>query len=207
MSFTVLASPTISSFSPASGNVGAAVALSGSLLDLVSSVRFNGVPANFSIDSATQITAIVPAGCSSGLIEIVAPGSSARSSTGFVVIGGGGGIGLNSANTFTKRQAVAPVNLTFAATVNVDLNASNNFILTLIGNVSLAFTNITAGTSGWIDLIQDSVGSRTLTLPAICKKPGGAALALTTTPGAKDKLFYSSSDGTTLDIVLNKDFK
>jgi hypothetical protein len=139
------------------------------------------------------------------LSAVTNPGSSATPT--WSPLGGGGDVYLNSPNIFTKRQAVTPITLTYASTVTINLASSNSFILTLTGNVTLAFSNIVAGTSGWIDLIQDGTGSRTLTLPASCKRPGGAALTLTTTANAKDKLFYSSSDGTTLDVVLNKDFR
>jgi len=54
--------PVISSFSPASGAPDSVVVISGSNFAGVSAVRFNGLAAaSFSIDSTTQITAIVPA--------------------------------------------------------------------------------------------------------------------------------------------------
>jgi uncharacterized protein (TIGR03437 family) len=48
-------------------------------------VAFNGVTAEFSVVSQTQITATVPVGASSGAVVVTTPGGTARASTEFVV--------------------------------------------------------------------------------------------------------------------------
>lgn len=86
MPFTVIpAAPVITSFSPSSGVTGDAIAISGNNLAGATSARFNGVSAQFTVQSATQISAIVPNGCSSGAIAITTPGGTATSNTGFTV--------------------------------------------------------------------------------------------------------------------------
>ncbi|WP_198539665.1 IPT/TIG domain-containing protein, partial [Chloracidobacterium thermophilum] len=60
--FVVLETPTLTSFSPASGPVGTAVTLTGTNFLNVSSVTFGDLPARFTVTSPTQLTATVPVG-------------------------------------------------------------------------------------------------------------------------------------------------
>ena len=50
------------------------------------SVTFNGVAANFTINSSTKITAGVPAGATSGKIAVTTPSGTATSATNFTVL-------------------------------------------------------------------------------------------------------------------------
>ncbi len=52
--------PDISTFTPASATVGSPVVITGTNFTNTTSVTFNGVPADFTVNSPTQITAIVP---------------------------------------------------------------------------------------------------------------------------------------------------
>ncbi|HEX9123772.1 MAG TPA: IPT/TIG domain-containing protein [Actinomycetota bacterium] len=79
--------PTISSFSPTSGPVGTAVAITGTDLTGTTSVTFNNVSAVFTIDSATKITATVPSGATTGRIRVTNPAGTATSSKDFTVTG------------------------------------------------------------------------------------------------------------------------
>jgi uncharacterized repeat protein (TIGR03803 family) len=58
---------------PASGSIGTPVMILGTRLSGATSVSFNGVAADFTAVSATEITTVVPAGASSGKIEVVTP--------------------------------------------------------------------------------------------------------------------------------------
>ncbi len=65
------AAPRIDGLAPASGGVGSEVVLTGVNLSGVTRVTFQGTASSgFSIDSATQIRAIVPAGAASGPISV-----------------------------------------------------------------------------------------------------------------------------------------
>jgi hypothetical protein len=77
--------PTITSFAPTIGGVGASVVISGTRFGGTSAVLFNGVPAMFTEDSGTQITATVPAGATTGPISVRATAGTATSATDFTV--------------------------------------------------------------------------------------------------------------------------
>src|SRR5207237_984801 len=85
-SFTVINPPTISSFTPSSGPVGTSVTISGTNFNGATAVLFNSVSASFTVNSATAITATVPAGVSSGPISVTTPGGTASSAASFTVI-------------------------------------------------------------------------------------------------------------------------
>ena len=81
-----LPAPTISSFAPASGSVGTSVLINGTNLSAVSGVQFNGVAASvWKIVSATQISATVPLGATTGPVRVSTATVSATSSTAFTV--------------------------------------------------------------------------------------------------------------------------
>jgi uncharacterized repeat protein (TIGR03803 family) len=84
-SFTVIATPTISSFTPSSAPKGASIVITGSNFTGASSVKFNGIAATFTVNSPTQITATVPSTATSGSISVLTPGGTATSSS-FTVI-------------------------------------------------------------------------------------------------------------------------
>jgi hypothetical protein len=78
----VVLTPVISSLSPSSGSTtgGSAVKIGGLYLDGATSVTFGSKPASsFSVDSSTQITAIVPAtGASTVDVRVTGPGGSSE---------------------------------------------------------------------------------------------------------------------------------
>jgi hypothetical protein len=77
----------ITSFNPMSGVIGTSVVITGVGFTGVNRVRFNGTSATFTVKSNTQITAIVPAGATTGPISVTKPGNNtATSSTSFTVV-------------------------------------------------------------------------------------------------------------------------
>jgi IPT/TIG domain len=82
--FTI-AAPTITSFAPTFGPVGTSVIITGTNLTGATAVTFNNVTATFTVNSATQITATVPATATTGKIKVTTPGGSATSTTDFTV--------------------------------------------------------------------------------------------------------------------------
>lgn len=84
--FTVIPKPVITSFSPASGVVGASITLNGSNFTGASEVKFSGTNAVFSLLSPGTISCVVPAGAKSGRINVVTPGGVAVSPLNFTVL-------------------------------------------------------------------------------------------------------------------------
>lgn len=85
----------------------------------------------------------------------------------------------------------AVVTLTDAATIAVDMSTFINGIVTLGGNRTLGQpSNTKVGQSGFIRIVQDGTGSRTLAYHADWKFEGGADPVLSTTASATDVLLY-----------------
>jgi hypothetical protein len=83
--FTVATKPTLTGFTPAKGPVGTEVTIIGTHFTGANSVQFNGVPAPFTVSSATTIAAKVPAGATTGKLTVATPGGIATSSGIFAV--------------------------------------------------------------------------------------------------------------------------
>jgi hypothetical protein len=82
---TTPGAPMTSSFSPGRGRAGTSVTITGANFTGATSVAFNGAAASYSVNSGTQITAIVPGGATSGPISVTTPGGTATSSKSFKV--------------------------------------------------------------------------------------------------------------------------
>jgi hypothetical protein len=78
-------SPTITSFSPASGPVGTVVTINGTNFVDVTGVKFKTTAAVFTPVSSTKVTATVPSGAATGKISVTTPDGTATSATDFVV--------------------------------------------------------------------------------------------------------------------------
>lgn len=84
MSFYIV--PTMKSFSPTSGPVGTSVKIKGTGLTQATKVMFGGVAAtSFTVNSDSQITAVVPSGAVTGKIEVITKGGSVKSPKSFTV--------------------------------------------------------------------------------------------------------------------------
>jgi len=70
---------------PASGKVGAAVKILGTNLTGATSVTFNGTAALFAVVRPSLITTTVPAGASSGKVQVITPGGTLSSNVPFRV--------------------------------------------------------------------------------------------------------------------------
>jgi subtilisin-like proprotein convertase family protein len=129
--------PTLTGFTPATAAIGATLTLNGTKLGETTAVRFNGVNANFTVVSPTQLTVIVPPGATTGPILVVTPGGSVTSATAFQVLPGpaltgfepgrgsaGTRVLLTGANlTGTTAVAFAGVNATFTVLSPTEVEA------------------------------------------------------------------------------------
>jgi uncharacterized repeat protein (TIGR03803 family) len=81
-----LVTPQIKTFTPASGQVGTVVTVTGVSLKQTTAVSFGGVKAtSFTVNSDTHVTATVPTGAKSGKIGITTKGGTATSAASFTV--------------------------------------------------------------------------------------------------------------------------
>lgn len=97
----------------------------------------------------------------------------------------------DTAQAFTAAQRGSISTLTDGATITPDFAVANNYTVTLGGNRTLANpTNLTAGQSGSIFVVQDGTGSRTLAYGSFWDFIGGTAPTLTTTANAVDRIDY-----------------
>lgn len=71
---------------PTAGAVGTAVKILGTDLTGAAAVAFNGAAAAFTVVSATEITTTVPAGATSGEVQVTAPSGTFSSNVNFLVI-------------------------------------------------------------------------------------------------------------------------
>jgi len=113
--------------------------------------------------------------------------------------------------TLTGSQvyaAAAEVTLTDATTIALDLSTYLNGTVTLGGNRTLGNpTNPIAGQSGYIRVVQDATGSRTLAYGTNYEFAGGTAPTLTTTAAAQDMLIYTVISTTRILISSVLDIK
>ena len=78
--------PSVTSFTPASGPVGTVVTINGTGLSQATAVKFGGIAATtFTVNSDVKITATVPTGAVTGKVAVTTPGGVGNSTTIFTV--------------------------------------------------------------------------------------------------------------------------
>ena len=109
----------------------------------------------------------------------------------------------DAAQTFTAAQRGTITTLTDGATVTPDFAASNNYVLTLGGNRTIANpTNIVAGQSGSIFIIQDGTGTRNVaSWGSYWDFQGGTPPTLSTAASAVDRIDYVVRSATSIHAV------
>ena len=92
--------------------------------------------------------------------------------------------------------------------VTLDFNAYQNFVLTFTGNVTLDNpTTESTGQSGFIVIIQDGTGSRTLSLGTDYETAGSGGITLSTAASARDIIPYAvSASGSIILGAVQKAF-
>lgn len=96
------------------------------------------------------------------------------------------------ATSWTAAQRGATqTNASTTGNVTLDFSSYQNFVLTLTGNVTLDNpTTEVVGQSGFIVLIQDGTGGRTLSLGSEYKTAGAAGITLSTAASTTDIVPY-----------------
>lgn len=138
--YVYYAAPVVSSLSPTSGVRGIQVTITGANFSGATTVQFNGATAVFSVSTATQIMATVPAGATTGAITVTNPGGIGASSANFTVLLHGD---ANGDGKLTPSDVFLLINYLFAsgAAPNGDGDANGdgsllpNDVFTLINSI------------------------------------------------------------------------
>ena len=118
----------------------------------------------------------------------------------------------DAAQTYTAAQRGAISAIAVAAgdtTKTLDFATANNFQLTLAntGSCELANpSNLTAGQSGSIFIVQDATGSRLLTYGSQLDFAGGTAPTLSTAAAAVDRIDYLVRSATSIHCVFTANY-
>ena len=113
----------------------------------------------------------------------------------------------DTVQTFTSAQRVEIETLTDGATITPDFANTNNFTVTLEGNRTLANpSNLVAGQSGSIFIVQDGTGSRTLSWGSYWDFVDATAPTLTTTAAAVDRVDYVVRSSTSIHAVATLNY-
>ena len=155
------------------------------------------------ITGVTFTSIVVTGGSITGITDLaVADGGTGASTLTGIIKGSGTSAlttatagtdyaGIDTAQTFTKGQRGEITTLTDGSTITPDMSDSNNFTVTLGGNRTLANpSNLTAGQSGSIFIVQDATGGRTLAYGTQYDFIGGTAPTLSTGANAVDRIDY-----------------
>lgn len=146
-SLVVPVPPTITSFSPGTGNVGSTVIITGNNFDPFApnnTVRLNGTIASVTAATSTSLTLTVPDGATSGPFTVTVIGQTGTSSTNFIV------------------EATIVVD-TQPAPVTVCNGASATFVTSASGTSNIAYQWQVFDGSSFIDLTEGSGYSGTAT--------------------------------------------
>jgi hypothetical protein len=160
--FTVPGSPTITSFNPTSGAIGATVVISGTNFSTTAGnnvVRFNGTQAVVTVATTTSLTVTVPAGAISGTISVTVSGVTVTSESNFAVLptptissftptsGAVGAVvtisgtnfstvGAENVVKFNNTQAIVTGSTTTSITTSVPANATTGEITVTVSGVT-----------------------------------------------------------------------
>jgi len=106
----------------------------------------------------------------------------------------------NPASVASPASGAAPQSIALAVggTTNIDFSLGEFVVCTFgAGNCTITFSNIPSGKRVSISIVQDSVGSRTLTWPATAKFAAATAPTLSTGASKRDVINFVG-DGTNL---------
>lgn len=108
---------------------------------------------------------------------------------------------IDKLNKVSADASKTDINATVGGTTTLDCSLGSNFYVTMgTGSTTIAFSNVPTDIQGFkvtVYIVQDSVGSRTVTWPASISWPAGTAPTLTTTGSRVDIFeFRTLNNGT-----------
>ena len=146
--FLVGVPPTITSFTPATGAVGSTVVITGTNFTAASQVTFAGTNAPvYSVNSATQITVVVPTGAVTGPIAVTTPLGTGTSATSFTIPAAPAIISFSP--TIGVPGTVVTINgNNFTGTTQVTFNGTAATVFTVVSATQITVTVPTGATTG-----------------------------------------------------------
>ena len=123
-----------------------------------------------------------------------------------LVFDNGGTSGGNGRVT-TKGTIGEVITVSYASTITLDFRTGNNFTTTLTGNTTFANpSNISAGQSGIIFVLQDGTGSRTAAFGSYWDFSDGVAPTLSTGANAVDMIAWMARSSTKISAQFVGNF-
>jgi photosystem II stability/assembly factor-like uncharacterized protein len=212
--------PTITSFTPTSGAVGAPVTITGTNFDLTPAnnvVKFNGTTAVVTASTASSITTTVPTGATTGPITVTVGGQTATSAGNFTAGKTAQTITFATLAAKTFGDAAFTLASTASSQLPVSYTSGNLAVATVSGNtvtiVGTGTTTITASQAGdatfdaAVDVPQTltvNKAAQTITFAALAAKTfGDAAFTLAATSSSSLAVTYASSNTAVATVTGN----
>jgi hypothetical protein len=150
--------PAITSFTPASGPVGATVTVTGSNFTGASSVTLNSVAlTDFTVVDDATLTFIVPTGATSGLVAVTTAGGTATSANSFTVTVP---IPAPTITSFTPTTGsagttvtITGTNFTGATAVSIGTLTISNFTVVSATSITLVLPTTTSAINGPLTVV------------------------------------------------------
>tara|TARA_B100000161_G_scaffold240712_1_gene192884 strand:- start:3709 stop:4137 length:429 start_codon:yes stop_codon:yes gene_type:complete len=102
-----------------------------------------------------------------------------------------GGTSGGNGRVTTKGTIGEVITVSYASTITLDFRTANNFTVTLTGNTTFANpSNLAAGQSGILFILQDGTGGRTAAFGSYWDFPDGTAPTLSTGVNAVDMIAW-----------------
>jgi len=172
-------------------------------------VAGSGIDGGGDLDGSTRRLDLELAAAPSGLIFVGTGDSAALGLDGSAQASGNAALSTKvskagdvvSGTLVVESQSYGPSSsFTGSGVITLDFGASNNHIVTLEGNSTLAApTSASGGQAGAVVIHQDGTGSRTLAYSGGWSFAGGTAPTLTTTASGTDILVFYCSNSTTFN--------
>jgi len=170
---------TVDNISPPSGAVGDTVTISGTLFTGATNVTFGGVQAAFTVVDDTRITATVPVGAVTGVIQVTTPTGGTATGPEFFTV-----TGTASPPTPTAPVITAAAAVTTGGTITTFDRGPVGIPVNLTGT---GFTGTSAVTFGGVPALSFTINSDT-SLTAVIPAPTGQRFIQVTTPTGPSNL-------------------
>jgi uncharacterized repeat protein (TIGR03803 family) len=185
---------------PLAGDIGAPVTILGSNLSGATRVAFNGLAASFNIVSSSEITTTVPAGATTGKIQVTASGDTLTSYNDFQIL------------TALQFVPVAPCRLLDTRTTHTPVQGgtSQSFILSELGGCNIPASaaayalNVTAAPHGSLGYLTVWPDGEVQPAASTMNSPDGRIKAnAAIVPSGNNAISVFASDTTDLLLDIN----